>query len=185
MSRAITNTPKGWNERATIKEPWEASGWSREGQAVRFHSVRHYLPLLDGQSLLDFGCGTGMFAEGLPEGIEYHGVDWSPAMLKRARKDHPNGTFTDVLPDRRFDHVIAVGAFNLAQGWSVIQTRGIIGELWACCQHTLIVSLYRGDDPTCISYWPEEVAAWGALLSKRFLIDANYLDNDLLLVVRR
>ena len=48
-------------------------------------------------SLLEIGCGSGyyseVFATLLPDGISYRGVDYSAAMIDRARARYPSGHF--------------------------------------------------------------------------------------------
>ncbi|WP_413207256.1 methyltransferase domain-containing protein [Rhodospirillum sp. A1_3_36] len=49
-------------------------------------------------SLLDVGCGSGyyrsVFDHLVPGGVEYQGIDYSPAMIALAREQDPNGAFT-------------------------------------------------------------------------------------------
>lgn len=43
--------------------------------------------------ILDIGCGTGALVPHLPTGAFYVGIDASLAMLRRARRKHPNRAF--------------------------------------------------------------------------------------------
>lgn len=44
-------------------------------------------------SILDVGCGNGRLLLGLPESIEYTGLDISKELLREAQKAHPEYTF--------------------------------------------------------------------------------------------
>jgi SAM-dependent methyltransferase len=183
----LANTPGAWDERAAEPTSWQAAMWSRKGQEARFKAVRSALRLDPGDSLLDYGCGTGRLRRWL-DPVEYYGYDWSPAMRERARLDQAEwpGTILDELPPGRFDHVVCVGTFNLADGWSKDETGMTLLDLWM--KHvgkSLVVCLYRGEDPACLRYLPVEAAMWAQRLCKRWAIDASYLENDFMLVMRR
>ena len=187
MTTTIENTPAAWSARSSsVNASWEAALWSEAGQTQRFLAVLAHLELRAGDSLLDFGCGTGRFRAFVPREVGYFAYDTAPGMLARAA-EQDGVTALGELPDALFDHVVAVGPFNLADGCSTGRTFETVADLWANhTRRTLAVSLYRGDDPACISYDPMTVARWaGRLGCHRFAVDASYLDNDLLLVLRR
>ncbi|WP_456678570.1 glycosyltransferase family protein [Bradyrhizobium sp. RDM12] len=52
---------------------------------------------LDNPSLIEVGCGSGyysdVFAELAPVGLRYTGIDYSEAMIARARQRYPSGSF--------------------------------------------------------------------------------------------
>ncbi|WP_157448729.1 class I SAM-dependent methyltransferase [Deinococcus peraridilitoris] len=53
-----------------------------------------HLPGADGATVLDAGCGDGFYAGALRRaGLTVNGVDTTPALLERARQDHPGVDF--------------------------------------------------------------------------------------------
>jgi len=183
------NTPAAGSKRAKAVEPWAACGWSRRSQLARFEKIAHELDPRSDETLLDYGCGTGDFAQYTPRGLRYVGFDWSLGMLARAQGDNgdlPNVSFTSMLHDGdTWDIVVCCGPFNLRDNWSKAQTWALMRMLWARTKRAMAVSLYYGSDPSCIRYPASEVAATAASLSDRFTLERGYLPNDLLVVLRR
>lgn len=183
---APVNTQEAWSLRAaTIEAPWLACGWSREGQAVRHAAVMEVLRPVAGDTLLDYGCGTGELAARVSSDVAYMGYDPAVGMVERAREDHPGRPFVSYEPTGRFDLVACVGCFNLADGWSKQRTWHAIRHLFdtTYCR-TIAVSLYAGDDPNCLRYEEAEAEACGRSLAYNASVE-RILPNDLLLVVRR
>lgn len=181
------NTPEAWTGRAGAPSSWEAAGWSEIGQTQRFMAVRKYLDIRSGESLLDFGAGTGRFAAFLPFGVQYTALDWSEGMRDRIAQDNPGARVVSEVPDEFFDHAIAVGAFNLRDNWSKEQTWDTLHDLFCHTKRSLIVSLYRGDDERCLSYGPREVLDFALRYSgfhDALTLDGSHLPNDVLLVLR-
>lgn len=174
------NTPQAWSERSAVETPWEAACWSYTGQKSRFEAVLRHLDLADGDTLLDYGCGTGFFSEFLPPTIAYFAYDWAEGMRERVRSTYERVWVFDEMPDMAFDHVVCIGTFNLSENWSKEQTWDTLEWLWTLTRKSLIVCLYCGDDPVCLHYQPEEVLGF----STKFAIDHTYLPNDLLLEMR-
>jgi hypothetical protein len=181
------NTPAAWTRRAQdAADPWTACGWSQRSQAARFAKIIAELDPSPGESLLDFGCGTGDLFDHLAPGVRYLGFDWSLGMVARARKSHPFGEFTSMLRDGdTWDLVVCCGPFNLADNWSKAQTWALMRMLWARTKSAMAVSLYYGSDPACIRYPVSEVASTVAVLSDKFTLERGYLSNDLMVVLRR
>lgn len=187
MTTLLENSPRAWSERASRPTSHEAAMWSEGGQTRRFLAVLEHLRLRDGDTLLDFGCGTGRFSEFLPHAVSYHGLDWSEEMRDRVALEHPRARVLDSLPELIFDHVVCIGPFNLADGWSQEQTFAQLADLWnGYTRRALVACLYRGHDPACIRYEPEDAAEFARRLGcVTFAIDGTYLENDLLLELRR
>jgi SAM-dependent methyltransferase len=66
-------------------------------------------------SLIEIGCGSGytseVFATLLPNGVAYTGIDYSQAMIARARAQYPGGNF-EVADATRLPH--GDGSFDIA-----------------------------------------------------------------------
>lgn len=181
----IENTPNGWSARARYESALLAVGWTESGQADRFRAVLSHLDLKPGDRLLDFGCGVGSFASFLPANIDYLGYDSAWGMIERAKRDKPAASFVDGYPSGRFEHVVAIGCFNLPQNWSKPHTWHLLRHLWDTtgCR-TLIASLYSGTDERCLSYTTDELERAGRNLGADVQVDAHRY-NDLLLVACR
>jgi len=187
MTTLVENSPRAWSERALRPASWEAALWSEGGQTRRFLAVLRHLELREDDTLLDFGCGSGRFCEFLPPAVLYHGYDWAPGMLDRMVHEHPRARPLESLPNDLFDFVVAIGPFNLADGWTKERTWERVSELWT--EHTrqaLALSVYRGHDATCLRYAPEDLIELARRLGcSTFTLDASYLENDVLVVLRR
>lgn len=178
------NTPQAWSRRAGAPTSWQAAGWSEAGQVRRFLAVLGHIAFRPGDRLFDFGCGTGAFCEYLPYSVDYLAYDWSEAMRERCAADHARARVLG--PGEAwgaYDHVVAVGPFNLPG--SKEETWATLERLWQHTTRTLVVSLYRGEDASCLRYTPSEVTGFAEDLSARYVVDASYLPNDLLMVAHR
>jgi SAM-dependent methyltransferase len=190
--RAVQNTPESWDRMAALPTPWEAASWSEEGQRRRFETVARLLGerMRPGESVLDYGCGTGAFADwkiGLGLRHWRYGYDWSPQMRARARAEHPELVVLEELPDRMFDHVVCIGPFNLSDSWSFADTRECLAGLWAKTARTLIVSLYRGElSPDVLSYDSRQLCAIVDRLGyPRFRVHDGHYATDVILDLSR
>jgi SAM-dependent methyltransferase len=187
VTTLVENTPHAWSERALQPAPWDCALWSEAGQVQRFLAVLDHLELREGDSVLDFGCGSGRLCAFLPESVTYHAYDWAPGMLDRVRRDHERAIVYEELPEELFDHVVCVGPFNLRENWTREQTWQRLAQLWTLhTRRTLVVSLYRGLALHSLAY----SAGWAAefvehMGCERFAIDTRHLANDIVLEMRR
>lgn len=55
-------------------------------QALLIPAALRLLGLQGGDSLLDLGCGQGVFSRHLPSSVKYHGLDLSTSLIKLANK---------------------------------------------------------------------------------------------------
>ena len=100
----------------------EAMRWSPEGQARRYEAILDVIGSLDGNNLLDFGCGRGDFVAFLKQrdiSVNYTGIDITPGFSEIACDTHPDENFElrdiDLIPldeTENFDHTILCGVFN-------------------------------------------------------------------------
>lgn len=80
-------------------------------------------------SLLDMGCGSGVLARHLPEGIEYVGIDSSIELIQTAKKTTPNKIFlvadaATALPVEKKDFACAcfiLSLQNMAHGMQAVE----------------------------------------------------------------
>lgn len=65
-----------------------------EGESANWPVTDTYLQkLVEGQAVLDVGCGNGRLVSGLPEGVHYTGFDFSETLLSEAQKLYPAHEF--------------------------------------------------------------------------------------------
>ena len=108
---------------AEVKEDARAAGWqSTKTQSLRF-LVLSLIADLEGERLLDIGCGIGDFYAYLRSqftDFHYEGIDLSPGMIERAKKKHTDAIFDcqdlfDFSPKKTYDYVFASGALSYKQ----------------------------------------------------------------------
>lgn len=169
----VRNDPEAWSERAReASTSWEAALWSERGQRVRFEAALHHLNLKVGDSLLDYGCGTGALSDLIPAGVAYYGYDTSAGMLQRAREERPFKSFLRSAVPSFASHVAAIGVWNLAEPEDAIEG---IQMLWERTGNTLVASVHRD----LLS--PAELAE----AFPSCLLDLSYLPNDAMVVLRK
>jgi SAM-dependent methyltransferase len=65
------------------------------------------------KSALDFGCGVGRLTRALVKRVDrVAGVDAAESMLRIARENVPNATFSTAIPDERFDLIVSLLVFQ-------------------------------------------------------------------------
>ncbi len=106
-------------------------------------------------SLLDVGCGSGyyrtVFEHLVPGGVDYQGIDYSPAMIALARQQDPQGNFAVAdatklpYPNKSFDIV-----FNGVSLMHILDFRDAIREAARVARRYVILHtavLRRGGGP--------------------------------------
>jgi SAM-dependent methyltransferase len=112
--------------------------WGSQASQERRFAVLAGIGELAGRSVLDVGCGLGDFygwQQRQKLGVEYHGVDLTPAMAQAAQARFPEASFRagNVLVEDfgTFDYVIASGIFYLRQHEPVRFLQSMIARLFA------------------------------------------------------
>jgi ubiquinone/menaquinone biosynthesis C-methylase UbiE len=162
-ARALQTRSDGWLMTQTVARQERA-------YAQLLSTMRRGMPRLDLQiaaqaiaatslshpSLLEIGCGSGYYAEVLdalvPGGVRYTGLDYSAAMIERAKARYPmfayeTGDATDLrYPDSAFDIVFnGVSLMHILDYATAIREAARVAGRY-CIFHTLPVFL--GDHPT-------------------------------------
>jgi trans-aconitate methyltransferase len=99
------------------------NSWDADAYDDRFGFVARYgddlVDALDpspGQLILDLGCGTGRHAAAMTaRGAQVVGMDADPAMLARARVEHPEVRFVEA--DATHFDLVALGGQRPFDGW--------------------------------------------------------------------
>lgn len=107
---------------SSVKNTYNAIG--KEFSASRTYIWPDLVPFLDkvkpGLSVLDVGCGNGRLLLGLPENVNYTGLDISRELLKEAESAHPNHKFieTDITKEQiwknlpRYDYIFCIAVIH-------------------------------------------------------------------------
>jgi len=113
---------------------------SQESQQRRF-AVLANIGIADGARVLDVGCGLGDFATWLADGgirVRYTGLDLTPELVSAASLTHPHHRFVhgsvldpSLLPDERFDIVVASGIFCSYPVAGMERMRQVLHRMWA------------------------------------------------------
>jgi len=179
----MVNSPAAWSERAeTLPTPYEACGWTEASQAERMRKVIEALDPQPGDSLLDFGCGTGELARYIEGDVGYIGYDSAQGMVVRAAREHPGRHFQMFEPGTTVDLTAVVGTFNLPG--DKLLTWAALRRLWDATGRTLAASLYAGEDERCLIYTEAECARFASAESYRWRVE-RWRHNDLLIVLDR
>jgi cyclopropane fatty-acyl-phospholipid synthase-like methyltransferase len=103
------------------------------------HRYRHMLSGLQFESVLDFGCGTGLLKTYLDHAApraRYTGVDIVEGFIELCRRKHPGAAFQHVqsVEDvaRGHDVILIAGTFNIIpDGWQESEYRDFVFETLA------------------------------------------------------
>jgi SAM-dependent methyltransferase len=179
------SSPQAWNAYASKGGPdyLIADCGSPESHERRLRSVLR-LPIKAGDTLLEFGCGTGRLADFVPAGVRYQGVDWSAEVITQARRRRPHNAFrcgsvSDLDPH---DWVVASGPFNYARGWSKSQTAKAVAAMWGVSTRGIALNALCIPADGRLHYRGEELVSFLAAYDWSHLeLDRSYLPNDICL----
>lgn len=166
----------------------------------RFTAVLKHLEIVGlapGDVVLDWGCGTGKFSEMLPQGVTYIGADISPALIERAKVEHPERQFFLVDDGADWElpepcaHVVAIGTWNLPN-------EDIAGWAQAACHLEEVAGLFAHATKSFVGSFLAEGAAEDSEIEHvtypavylidvaervkaRWCLDHSHRDNDYIL----
>lgn len=113
-----------YNERAQNYDKNRRHGLTHLFIPSEANNVLRYIREYSPRSLLDFGCGSGYYAQLLtPLKLSYFGVDISSKMISVARKNGVScclGDIHDVKLRRKFDIVLISGALEFCYNPSIV-----------------------------------------------------------------
>lgn len=145
----------------------EAVHWVDEERVRLRYDIITDIADIEGKTVLDFGCGTGLLLDYLKdEGIEcdYYGWDISEEMINSAEERHPEAVFEskNILKEATdgyessFDFIVMSGVFHIkTSGDAQVHkewTYDILEELWPLCTEGIAVNFmtehvdWRDDD---------------------------------------
>jgi SAM-dependent methyltransferase len=179
------SSPQAWDSYVSADGPdyLMADCGSPESHERRLRAVLR-LPIATGETLLEFGCGTGRLADLVPPGVHYAGLDWSEAAVTLARHRRPHGTFRcgSVADLTLHDWVVASGPFNYAKGWSRSQTAEAVAALWEASRRGIALTVLRIPADGRLHYDDGELISFLAGCDWSHLeLDRSYLPNDMCL----
>lgn len=153
------------------------SDYSRHRQELYRERLDAFSPMFDdgaGRTLLDFGCGTGLFLDVAAErGFDVHGVDLAPDSVERARQrfgvERVGTDLSDLGPSTpdRFDVVTLWSVLaHIAEPWDQIRElyelvapggRLLIHTVNAdCLQRRAFGGWWNGFTKNHLIFWDEE-----------------------------
>jgi len=179
------STPQAWDSYASNGGPdyLIADCGSAESHERRLRAILR-LPIREGDTLLELGCGTGRLADLAPKSTRYEGLDWSGNVIEQARSRRPHGTFrrgsvADLTPH---DWVVASGPFNYSLGWSKDQTADAVAAMWQASRRGIALTALCIPIEQRLHYGAEELASYLAAGDWSHLeLDRSYLPNDVCL----
>lgn len=109
-------------ERRGILQQAAHAIFRKPGLVRRFQATMDILGDVRGKSILDVGCGSGIYSVYLARrGAMVTGLDFSSSMLSLASRnaaeegctvDFSSGDFLEFAENRRFDHLLFIGVFD-------------------------------------------------------------------------
>ena len=166
--------------------------WNKADDNVRFKS-KFDIGLLDGDSILDVGCGFGHMLDHVNvsnfKSIKYTGVDICPSFLKVAKERHPNADFRllNILESKineKWDWVFLVGTFNIAfkesDNWTFIQDMinkmFVLSHKGVACDFLSSYVDFKKDMAYHVD--PSKIFQFAKTISKRVAIKHDYMPYE-------
>jgi SAM-dependent methyltransferase len=174
-----------------------ACDYGRAESQRRKFSVLASVADYKGLSVLDVGCGFADYAGFLAErhpGVEYHGIDLSPAMIEKARQARPDldlrvANLLDLPPGESYDVVSANGIFYLLGAGAPALMRRLVGEMFRRARRGVVfnsLSTWASvHEPGEYYADPLEVVTWCRELSPWVVLRHDYLPHDFTVLVAR
>ena len=164
------------------KKGAKAVGWgSKKSQDLRFRIILGIGDFYH-KSVLDFGCGTGDLFRYTMD-WKYTGYDVVPEMIEESKRRFPGGNFTNELPTKKFDYVLASGVFNLAiPNWEK-ETYKTLKVMWELAKVGMAVNFLSSLSPKkdSRSYYasPDKMVKFFSTLTNNFTLRHDYKKNDM------
>jgi len=179
------SSPETWDSYAMEGRPdyLIADCGSPESHERRLKAILR-LPIKEGDTLLELGCGTGRLADFVPQSVRYEGLDWSAKVINQAQHRRPHNTFRrgtigDLTPH---DWVVASGPFNYVRGWSKYQTAEAVVAMWSASRRGIALTALRIPAEGRLHYDSEELTSFLVACDWSHLeLDRSYLPNDICL----
>jgi SAM-dependent methyltransferase len=175
----------------------KACDYGRAESQLRKFTVLSAMTNYAGLSVLDVGCGFADYAGFLAErhaGVQYHGIDLSPAMINQARKARPGldlrvANVLDLPETETYDIVSANGIFYLLNTEAPELMRRLVGEMFRRARRGVVfnslstwASVHEpGEyyaDPLAVVAWCRELSPWVTLRH-------DYLPHDFTIYMSR
>jgi SAM-dependent methyltransferase len=156
---------------------------STQSHELRLRAILK-LPLCNGDSVQELGCGTGRLADLIPAGISYEGLDWSAEVVATAMTRRPTHRFRVGAEDdlTTADWIVASGPFNYTHGWSKERTIASMRKMWQASRRGIAVTVLRVPATDRLHYEPAELCGpLNDLDWSTCELDRSYLPNDLCL----
>ncbi len=137
----------------------EALRWTPEGQIQRYEALLNIAPSINGQRVLDYGCGKGdLYSFMKARGIKCHytGTDINPELISLAAKKNPECDFfvLDIEEEdlkETFDYIFVCGVFNNKVQGTTDSMKSSLSSLFRFTRKGLAVSLLTSVTPVTTS----------------------------------
>lgn len=168
-------------------------GWyNTETQVVRFEVLSH-IANLEGQHVLDLGCGLGDLYPFLLDrhiSVQYEGIDLSGEMVKLAKKKFPvaniyQADFFNREITTQYDYILCSGALNYKVKNKYAYIRSVIEKMMAGASKGIAFNLLSEYSPLDMKdtqsfqyFFPEDILKIALEFSPKTACLHHYLPND-------